>query len=639
MCCFGAIVATVIFSLKSIVSRLKLYHDIQRKVIKDGIDQCREAMRRMTDYRERRRYRKEMTKEEQKQFRSVALEARDARLDLVVPQAETLLREAISTLLDEFRAADEFDVGDDEVSDDSGQSSDLSTQMQTQDLVAVDSSQPDTHFDEGEAASLPPFDPHMHATTVRRNSASKRKSKSRTDENGSRRRRRRRQKVGESGNALREGDINVVDIHDSEPNASRKRKRRRDGNKNSFRPPESDKSDHSDVSIRSDGEASMSFETAENPAARRQRRRARDHGREIRGTTSHFSSTSTSERGVNRVPVAERMQAFLDANSSNLDDFDGFSHTSDGSLEESDRHRKRRPRKRRAQRSSTSRPQREPGMNMSEGPSASFSEDESPIQQGDEDALCVPTRSLSDSLYARLPRNRRTPVTMVDPHTRAATSLSDSCQIILNIYSDLSIDCDGIFDSILLRFKEQPLVVHSEAAEVFNFVLQLLQRNGSMILQAVVLTRTNTLRRHIKLLSFVLDLLACRVNAKLVRDDGLAFEVFGGDNWKAFLEMIILQIMDVIYARIQPSSWGLDKVVYPSIIERLIPLRDAAARLVPLVETVSMCTLDKFVCQRWQQLDGSSNAFVTAIDPQEYKSLLSSGSASVPESTSGNVCV
>lgn len=594
-----------------ILFRSRLYDEIQRKVIKNGVDQCREAMRRMTDPHQRRRHKKKMTKEEQKQFRSAALEARDAQLDHMVPKAEALLRTAISALLDEFRgAADEqFDIGDDEVS----------ASTMTQDLIFMSADRSAMHSENDEATSLPPFDPHMHATTVRKTTtAAKRKGQRSTAINRSRRKQRKRHDKRADG--YTSGEMTSRDLR-SDGRATRKRKRRVRRKEDASKSDDSDNSFASDQDPTSSEGDSMNLEASNHePLARRQRRRAAPSKSRRDRQQNDIQFPSANERRPNSVPVADKMQAFLDANSSNIDDFDDFSHMSDGSEQErrtctrsqrqAERHAKRSKRETRRQSAS----------NGDTG--AAFDEDDSPMDQDEDSAQ---TNVPIGAIYERLARKPKDPIERAEPPMQAAASLSESCQTLLSIYRNSPDACASIFDGIVLHFREQTPIVHSEAAEIFAALSQLLQENGSMILQAVAVTEANKFRHHVRLVVFALNLIDCRVHTALLNDDGLAFRLFGGENWKTFVEMIILQMMDVVYARTQPDCWGLDRVYFPSVIEKLVPLRDAVGRLVPLVERVSQCTLERFQCQSWRQLD-NSKAIVSAIDPQEYKSLLLTGS-------------
>lgn len=608
---------------------MKLYDDIQRKVIKDGIDQCRQAMRRMTDSHQRRSHKNEMTKEEQNQFRSVALEARDARLDLVVPQAETVLRDAISTLLGDFgSAAPESDIGDEETSDSSRQSSRLSSydDYLTQDLISTNEFRLDEQFEDGETASLPPFDPHMHATTVRTHTASKRSSQRSTVRNKRRRKGRKQRNERMNGDRYKE-DTNMAD-HGTDEQGARKRKRRRGASRESASGTR--ESDGSDVSRHSGspGEDSLGFGSDDEPRAPRQRRRAAvSRPRSNRDLTG----IATNERSTSSVPVADRMQAFLDANSSNIDDFDGFSHLSDGSQENaagSRRHRQRR----REDATQRNRPILDRASATNEDTTSLLYGDDSSPDEGDDVARFEVSTVSTDVFYDRLARRRPSNESRNESSRRPTASFSDSCQAILSTYCDSVDGCATLFDSIVLHFKEQSPIVHAQAAEIFGVVLQLLQEHGARTLQAVALTEVNKFRRHARLLVFVLELIDYQVHAALVSDDGIVFKMFSRENWRSFVEMIVLQMIDVIYARVQPASWGLDSITFPGVIEELVPLRDAASRLVHLVELVSHCILERFQCQSWRQLGSSSNAFVSSVDPQEYKSLLLTGgvTSSVP---------
>jgi len=579
----------------------------------------------MTSPRQRRCHKNEMTVQEQKHFRSVALETRDYQLDQVAPQAEEILRDARVTLLDKFCAPDEIDVGDDEMSDSSAHSSDISASILTQDLSSSNSfCSDDLHFETGDDAPLPPFDPHMHATTVR---TRKRSGKKNTTDNRSRRKRRRRP----DGTSFRD-DTDMEDMR-STGRAPERQKRRRPRKEDSLKPNnESDSSlisDH-DHSLSEGG--SLSFESVEDEPLAPQRRRRVARSRPG-GDRKQTGLPFPREREIHssRVPVADRMQAFLDANSGNIEDFDGFSYMSDASQEEKAGFRRQQRRERHAR---LGEPVSKRARASSEDAIASFDEDDLPPER-DEESANSQTNIPANAFYRRLVRKKRAPMMMTPPTTTHETrvhptaSLSDSCRILLTSYRDSAEGYAALFNSIVLHFKAQTSIIRSEAAEVFEVLVQLLQEHGSMILQAVVLTKSCTLKRHIQLLTFALNLLECKAHTALANDDGLAFKLFGRDNWKVFVEMIVLQMMDVIYARAQPAWWGLDSVPLSGVIEQLSPLRDSIGRLVPLVETVSQCTLEKLQCQNWRQLGDSSDAlFVSALDPREYKSLLLTGSMS-----------
>jgi hypothetical protein len=162
----------------------------------------------MTNRRQRHSHKKKMTKKEWKLFRDIALEARDAQLDLLVPDAEVILRDARAALLDEFRVTTEVETGDDEVSESTNGSVSIQSQIRMdEDILGSEMS-----LDDGEAASLPAFDPHMYASTVRRKTSRKRSEQTRTTGNTSRRKRRKQQDFRQGGTSFRRRDAGMAGL-------------------------------------------------------------------------------------------------------------------------------------------------------------------------------------------------------------------------------------------------------------------------------------------------------------------------------------------------------------------------------------------------------------------------------------------
>jgi hypothetical protein len=163
----------------------------------DGVDQCRAAMRRMVNQKLRRRYKTSMTADEQKQFRRTALELRDIKLDELGRMAEETLKKAGDLLLNTGVMNDDSDIQDGEVSASDGANSETSASPLTQDLADAGTYRLDAPFEGDDAAPLPPFDPHMHAATVKSTKSQKQGKRRRGAANQSRRKRKVESREGE----------------------------------------------------------------------------------------------------------------------------------------------------------------------------------------------------------------------------------------------------------------------------------------------------------------------------------------------------------------------------------------------------------------------------------------------------------
>jgi hypothetical protein len=286
----------------------------------DGVDQCRAAMRRMVNRTLRHRYKTSMTPAEQNQFRSTALEMRDLKLDHLLQEADKIMKRAGRLLLDIFVTTDDSDLGDDEVSAIDGTNSETSASMLTQSMVDTDTDRSDAPFEGGDAARLPPFDPHMHAATVTSKKSRKQSSHGRGAGNQSRR----KCKVETRESELSFAD-NTTAMHSIRRGPTRQKRRRRGKRRTTSDIREIDGTSTPESGQSLFDEHSMSYEANDGaPSA------TRAYELPSYGTNTGTSGSQTeagiqfsNKRRSNREPLADRMQAFLEANSSNFDGFSG----------------------------------------------------------------------------------------------------------------------------------------------------------------------------------------------------------------------------------------------------------------------------------------------------------------------------
>jgi hypothetical protein len=619
----------------------------------DGIDQCRAAIRRMVNHKLRRRYKTSMTAFEQKRFRSAALDLRDIQLDELGRMAEKTMKKAGDLLLDIGVMDDDSDVGETEVSASDGANRDASASVLTQDLVDADTYRSDAPFEGDDAAPLPPFDPHMHAATVKSTKSRKQGSHRRGAGNLSRRKRKVESRAGGISFEDTTTTMRSVGRGLASQNTPRGRRRR---SASDIEESDGTSAPDSDQSLL-DAD-SMSFEANDDaaPASRANERRSRGKYSGTSGGKAGADIQFSNERGSNREPIADRMQAFLDANSSNIDGFSGSLNASNGHVNDMSRGRKDRhlvqssrrpnpktkaPRARRttARHNQTSASDsREAGHPGHHG-NPSFEPDSSP-EDPDEEATNAPMNLATEMMYRRLVvRKEQTPPSSLVSHGRLSAPLLDSCKALLAAYPESADDTASLFEGIVNHFKAETPTIHSEAVEVFRTVLLLLQRHDNMTLQAISLTDSRYLQLHIRLLIFTLNLLESKVGSALGSQDGNIYCLFGHGISNVFVEMVVLQMVDVIYAQVQTCCWALDSFRINGLMGLLGPLRDALARVVPLVETVSHCVTQKFQCQKWQDYVGRSESFVSAVDPEEYKSCLLDGKMTTSSSSAGMICM
>ena len=482
----------------------------------------------------------------------------------------------------------------------------------TQDLIAVGAYPDDMPYEDAFSGHLGPFDPHMHASIV----MSRRPQKGNRRAAGDRPRRK-PMTAPQSQQAFPD----IISKQPSFRRAAGKRKRTRGHRREAYEDNTVDDNDESSDEILSHTDSHRAAVAGDG------RKRTHNAARTHRVTfATQDAGEFLAEAGPRRAPIADRMQAFLDANSSNVDICSGVE-------EPSSVHRNRAGNApRRTQQRGRSSEQERPTFRFDSSPSDAVDVDDEPVMKS--------LKVLNDMVFQKLgtrtavPPNRNSA-----PHPPTAT-LSDLCQTLLNSYPQATGECALMFESIVQCFGANSGLVRSDSVMVFTLVLKLLQLHGSMVLQGVIVARHNHLRTHVQLLTFILNLVKIKANDALIADDGAVFNLFGPKLAGRFVKMIVMQMVDSLYAQVLPGCWGLESPEGVAVVQALIPLRNALARLVPLVETVSRCIVKTFPCQEWREFPDGSGCFVSALDPNEYKAFLISGEtpALSPSAGTYNLC-
>ncbi len=238
----------------------------------------------------------------------------------------------------------------------------------------------------------------------------------------------------------------------------------------------------------------------------------------------------------------------------------------------------------------------------------------------------IPRRGPRNIAETRTPRvetrpSIRFPESAVDE--LASQGFPDLCLALLDKYADSPGQSTQIIDEIQCRLNSHVV----PDSTVFSSILQLLHTHGNATLQELVSIKNPTLPLHVKLLVLTLSFLEKGLD--LNPDDGVVYQVFGENRGRRLVEMLLLQLVDAMYAAVHPQAWGRverDKDVLISIA----PLRDAIARLLPIAESVSHCVMYKLGLQRWQRR-GDAYAWVSCVDPAWWEELLVSGNSPEPQ--------
>ncbi|KAI2510940.1 hypothetical protein MHU86_3412 [Fragilaria crotonensis] len=161
-----------------------------------------------------------------------------------------------------------------------------------------------------------------------------------------------------------------------------------------------------------------------------------------------------------------------------------------------------------------------------------------------------------------------------------------------------------------------------DVVSIFSLIHSYLKKNPES-LQELLSTSRPKLSRHLRILEAILTLLRMDLQRQLQKVDGIVFSLFSGDEPCCFVQMLILQMLDVLFALFNPEAWATDGIsLQVDVLGMFAPLRDALAHLVSLVELSCQFVLHRVECQRWFRSSDGSMSFVSSVDPDMYRSFL-----------------
>ena len=652
---------------------LELRHDL----IRDGTDQCLVAIRRLSADRLYRKIKKKLTPEQRKQCRgSGILEVRNLRMDSLEEAVEEVVHK-LKRIMDavEKELGDRGDPVNNQDSDnefvDDEDASNSGDFYETQDLIPMNLGHGEDEDLEADERPLAAFHPHMHASRVRTNVTTQRsKNMVRGDTKAKRKR----------PCSSTQSTIELVDdLNDSIGHAaSRDQRRRKEGSttdaaatgirrqRKDRDPAPMSNSAGADTALKrqeeeiphdegdaegndkgyplrsqdiagdDDGETEAPtfnlFEEAEEDRTNVLRARnnvpVRERHRTNPQSVSIWEPSQRQSSRQDRMPISQRMQAFLDANSSNAPTLP----SSPGEDQADNLKPRKERRKRRRQHLGLA---EEDGSRQSHGPRepsdrrrhvnshSSLVEDrnasiDDPIPSQDSVFLVS-----AEKLFHQL-GNTSNPEPM-PVITLQDKNMSTLCEELKHIYPNSPTRCQAVLDAIRSHLKHGPIDTSSGASAFLNTAVSLLQTHGLMTLQELITTKSAILSLHIRLITEGLYVLELGLDVTLRTSDGLIFDMFSS-NRDHFVNSLVLQLVDSAYSVIHPEAWALQMVNRARILEVLSPLRDALAKVTCLTESVSRCIVQDLECQQWRRGQGAGNhAFVSSVDPKQWKSYLSTG--------------
>ena len=202
-------------------------------------------------------------------------------------------------------------------------------------------------------------------------------------------------------------------------------------------------------------------------------------------------------------------------------------------------------------------------------------------------------------------------------------SIPNACETLSNEFP--SPRSNEILLQLPVMFDDSSFIDHERSdasVSIFNTLLELMKRQGKNSIQELVSMNSRNLLSHLDLLHCAIGLIRRNINSYLKPSDGSIHTIFSK---KAFLKMVMLQIIDLLYSQLLPKQWGSPKKIPVQVYERVCALRDELGQTTHTVEDFSKIILT-FPCQKWYAStlpvyhDGSSIWYVSSVAPGTLES-------------------
>jgi hypothetical protein len=619
-----------------------LYSEMQRTLIREGIDQCSLALKKLSDDKLFRTVRKQLSPQQRKKIRSSAMmDARNLRLDALEESVKDLVRklrslaETLEDLNEDVDAEDDaylmaFDgESSDEVPSDTEFDTPRSSEgpMKDHQAVALDPCE----------RELGPFDPHQHASRVRTNKRPNASARRQSTESKGERVPKRTKRTRQGGTSSMHDFIidDVARISRAKPRSSHSTQTSlNDGSSDAGQhrtcptgpdqPNDRVDSETSDDGEEEDSRASDLFideshKESAPTSAYTSGHDVVDVGRRRRRTTSHNTSSyvmdsvadpprETQSCPADRVPISRRMQEFLDKNQEydfGDDDKDADDRVTVPSSRQDIRGRRSQRREDSDLRgmrhtvridSETSGGSREHSSGI---PEATVKEADRVVTR---DYLLSRWDSNSGEMHPTAPSAIPVDVPFVSLLDQLRQTYprdpSGASQLLQRVQSAIQQDRNQSHIETIRRISSELMTEHGRAT-----------------LSEMIFGETSRLGAHVQLLSTLVT--------------SLADTVFGGRR-DHFLSLLVLQLVDAVYALVHPSGWavkGLDRV---GTLQLLEPLRDALASTISLNEEVCRCVVQQLGCQEWKIGECRNYIYLSGFEPCSWTRFVECGDYTMP---------
>lgn len=595
----------------------QLYDSTKDALLLGGLDQCRNLFRRLNSRKEFRKHEGTLSDRQRRQFEESARSTRDILFDQADKDVEDFLRELRRCLLYDLKSSRDDELFGEADSEQSRSDQDVQQPFQDED---------DGSYIGAAADILPEFDPHMHARRLRKDYSSKRSRRS-TDAGRTSRRRRVSRNQHDAVDPGSEISDQSSDLH---PRRTKRVNNATEGG---------------EVANPSKGASKRSRNESRRNMCEAQNNVPYDPGPEngffeFQTTDSNTSSVPALDallasaamgsnklsgsmpgvvrRGDNQIAAVDRMQAFLDANSDNVDEM--FEPV--GAINRRTRRSNGSAIRKTSHESQVDSAIRRTGH-------ASQVDTTSTIQRRTSSSI----RPLDEDIFQALANSEPSKSDM--QQAQGATYVADYLRVIRSRCDPLPFE-DEFLQRVLQELQSADAAMsRDDVVSVFSLAHLYLKKN-TVTLQELVATDHLRLSRHSDILVALLMLLKMDLHHQLQQCDGVVFDLFSGNQPCPFVQLVILQLLDVLFAFFHSDAWAMEGRIHQvNLLVAFSPLRNALACFVPLLEISCQYILNRVECQQWWKSHDGSKCFVSSVDPTLYRTCLET--AKMPKPVNGKL--
>jgi hypothetical protein len=246
----------------------------------------------------------------------------------------------------------------------------------------------------------------------------------------------------------------------------------------------------------------------------------------------------------------------------------------------------------------------------------------------DHSASATPiSRRLHEPNVDHLPLDENAFVSLktLDQNATDQYDLSRALSFIQSLYRSQS------FENVQLqRIKKIPLtdISNEDKILIFSLIQGYLNSNPETLQELIVIDFDRFLR-HVDALAAILTLLNDKLYPQIpaIEEDPIRFFLAtNGSRSSPFVQFLILQVLDVLFAYSNRKAWATEEMLYPVDVTIILsPLRDSLSSFLPLMEISSNFILERLACQEWYKCGDGSKWFISSVNPNSYRLFLKTG--------------